>query len=183
MNDATSGECVCPNDDSQCGMGMVDAYKAVLAAQKPIGVIVIPTNVAAGSVFDASGSVAACNTSVAPPVPLSVASYKWTASPMSIIVSGASTPQVTVNPAAGTLTLTVTDNCWKCGCRNRHAYCECGNQQCSHIGWNQRHRLPQGAHRDADPAHGRSSLFTGHRRAGHRLDAHVHVQQLAMALR
>ena len=107
-----SDQCSCPAS-GQCGTGMVDAYKAVQAAQKPIGVIVIPANIAAGSVFDASGSVAACNTSAAPPVPLSIATYAWTASPTSIIVGGADTPQVTVNPAVGTLTLTVTDSAGK----------------------------------------------------------------------
>ena len=109
-NDPVSGECVCPNDGSQCGAGMVNAYKAVQAAQKPIGVIVIPNTVVAGSVFDASRSVAGCDASKAPPVPLSIASYQWTASPISIIVNGASTPQVKINPAPGTLTLTVTDS-------------------------------------------------------------------------
>jgi serine protease len=108
-NDPNSGECACPNDGSQCGAGMVNAYHAVQAAQKPIGVIVIPANVAAGSVFDASGSVAACNVSAASPVPLGIASYQWTASSANIIVAGANSSRVTINPANGTLTLTVTD--------------------------------------------------------------------------
>jgi serine protease len=108
--DPTSGECVCPNDGSQCGAGMVNALSAVKAAQRPIGVIVIPKSVAPGAVFDASGSVAACNGSATAPAPLSIASYGWTASPSSLIVSGANSARVTVNPAAGTLTLTVTDS-------------------------------------------------------------------------
>jgi serine protease len=108
--DPSSGECVCPNDGSQCGAGMVNALSAVKAAQRPIGVIVIPKSVAAGAVFDASGSVAACNGSATAPAPLSIASYAWTASPSSLIVSGANTARVTVNPVAGTLTLTVTDS-------------------------------------------------------------------------
>ncbi len=113
MNDATSGECVCPNPaagGNQCGAGMVNALQAVKAAQKPIGVIVIPASVGAGSVFDASASVAACDTSLATPAALSIASYAWTASPSTLIVSGAGTSKVTVNPAVGTLTLTVTDS-------------------------------------------------------------------------
>ena len=61
-NDATSGECVCPNRGSssgnQCGTGMVNALSAVKAAQKPIGVIAIPAELTAGSVLDASASVA-----------------------------------------------------------------------------------------------------------------------------
>ena len=113
-NDATSGECVCPNAGSssgnQCGAGMVNALQAVMAAQKPIGVIVIPASVHAGVVFDASASVAGCDTSLSTPAALSIASYLWTASPSTLIVSGAATSKVTVNPAGGTLTLTITDS-------------------------------------------------------------------------
>jgi serine protease len=108
--DPSSGECVCPNDGSQCGVGMVNALSAVKAAQRPIGVIVIPKSVTAGAVFDASGSVAACNGSATAPAPLSIASYAWTATPSSLIVSGAGSAHVTVNPAPGTLTLIVTDS-------------------------------------------------------------------------
>jgi hypothetical protein len=89
---------------------MVNASSAVEAAQRPIGVIVIPKSIAPGAVFDASGSVAACNGSATAPAPLSIASYAWRASPSSLIVSGANSARVTVNPAAGTLTLTVTDS-------------------------------------------------------------------------
>ena len=112
-NDATSGECVCPNaggGGNQCGAGMVNALQAVEAAQKPIGVIAIPTSLGAGSVFDAGASVAGCNTRLASPAPLSIASYAWAAAPTSLIVSGANTSKVTVNPAPGTLTLTLTDS-------------------------------------------------------------------------
>jgi hypothetical protein len=114
MNDAQSGECVCPNagagSGNQCGAGMVNALQAVKAAQKPIGVILIPEILAAGSVFDAGGSVAGCNTSLSTPAPLGIASYAWTAAPSSLIASGADTAKVSVNPAPGTLTLTVTDS-------------------------------------------------------------------------
>jgi serine protease len=109
--DPTSGECACPNDGSQCGAGMANALAAVAAAQKPIAVVVIPTTVAAGSVIDASQSVAACNTAAASPAPLTIASYRWSASPSSLIESGANTSKVTIDPASsGTLTLTVTDS-------------------------------------------------------------------------
>lgn len=108
--DPSSGECACPNDGSQCGAGMVNAFSAVKAAQKPIGVIVIPKDLLAGSILDASGSVAACNGSAAAPAPLRIASYSWSASPASLIVSGASSARVTVNPTPGTLTLTLTDS-------------------------------------------------------------------------
>jgi serine protease len=113
-NDATSGECVCPNSGSrsgnQCGAGMVNALSAVKAAQKPIGVIVIPAAVSTGSVIDASGSVAACNGSADAPAPLNIAAYRWSASSPTLIVSGADTPTVTIDPGPGTLTLTVTDS-------------------------------------------------------------------------
>jgi serine protease len=107
---ASGGECACPNDGSQCGAGMVDALAAVKAAQKPIAVIVLPATVAAGSVIDASSSVAGCNTGAATPVPLSIASFVWSAVPAGIIVSGAATSKVTIDPSPGTLTLTVTDS-------------------------------------------------------------------------
>jgi serine protease len=113
-NDSTSGECACPNDGSQCGAGMVNALSAVKAAQRPIAAVALPASVTTGSpaVFDGSGSVAACNVSVTPNVPLSVASYTWAASGGVAIQSGASAAKVTVVPSgtAGTLTLTVTDS-------------------------------------------------------------------------
>jgi serine protease len=104
--DATSGQCSCVV--GQCGAGMVNALSAVNAALNPIGVIT-----SMGSMmFDASGSVAACNVSVSPNVPLSVVSYAWSASGGISITSGMNAPQVTVasNGMAGTLTLTVTDS-------------------------------------------------------------------------
>jgi serine protease len=110
-SDPNTGECSCVQ--SQCGAGMVNALSAVRAAQKPIAAVVVPATVTAGSpaVFDASGSVAACNVNVTPNLPLSIASYMWTASGVTI-QGPANEPQVTVLPsgAAGTLTLTVTDS-------------------------------------------------------------------------
>jgi serine protease len=112
-NDASSGECSCP-PSGQCGSGMVNALSAVNAALKPIVAIAIPTSVSAGSVLDASGSLAACNPatlSTATPAPLRLVSYAWTAQPASLISAGANSPQVTVNPGGGgVLTLTVTDS-------------------------------------------------------------------------
>lgn len=107
--DASSGECACPNDGSECGTGMADALQAVEAAQKPIVVIALPPSIAPGSVIDAGASVAGCNPLAAPPAPLGIASYAWTANPQSLIVSGANTSKVTIDPAPGTLTVTVTD--------------------------------------------------------------------------
>jgi serine protease len=104
------GECACPNDGSQCGAGLVDALAAVKAAQKPLAVIVRPATLAPGSVIDASSSVAGCNTGEATPVPFSIASFAWSAVPAGIIVSGAATSKVTIDPSPGTLTLTVTDS-------------------------------------------------------------------------
>jgi serine protease len=108
-NTSSSGECVCPNDGTQCGAGMVDALAAVEAAQKPIVVIVLPAVIGAGSVIDASASVAGCNTGGAAPTALALASFAWSATPARIIVSGAAASKVTIDPAPGTLTLTVTD--------------------------------------------------------------------------
>jgi serine protease len=95
-----SGECACPNDGSQCGAGMVNALSAVKAALDPIPAISASGN----TVFDASGSVAACN--------LTIASYKWTSSGGVVIQSGGTSAQVTVasTGSAGTLMLTVTDS-------------------------------------------------------------------------
>ncbi|HEY3850905.1 MAG TPA: S8 family serine peptidase [Steroidobacteraceae bacterium] len=106
----SGGECVCPNDGSQCGAGMVDALAAVEAAQKPIAVIALPATIGAGSVIDAGASVAGCNTSAATPAPLAIASFAWSAVPSSLIVSGAAASKVTIDPSPGTLTLTVTDS-------------------------------------------------------------------------
>jgi serine protease len=111
---AGTGECACPNNGSQCGAGMVNAFSAVKAALNPIAAIASPATLAVGTpaMFDASGSVAACNVGVTPNVPLSVTSYSWSATGGVMIQSGALTPQATVvfNGAAGTLTLTVTDS-------------------------------------------------------------------------
>ena len=113
-NDAASGECVCPNSGSasgnQCGAGMVNALSAVKAAQKPIGVIVIPATVSTGSIIDASSSVAGCDGNSATPAPLDIASYRWSASPPTLIVNGADTPTVVIDPRPGILTLTITDS-------------------------------------------------------------------------
>jgi serine protease len=110
---SSTSECACPNDGTQCGAGMVNALSAVKAALKPIAAVVVPSMVTAGSpaVFDASGSAAACNVSVTPNMPLSVASYMWTASGVTI-QGPANAAQVTVVPngMAGTLTLTITDS-------------------------------------------------------------------------
>jgi serine protease len=109
--DSSGGECACPNDGTQCGAGMVNAYQAVSNALQPIGVIAIPTPLAAGSTLDASASVAACNTGISPPAAFAIASYAWSATPRSLIVSGASGPKVVVDPGqGGTLLLTLTDS-------------------------------------------------------------------------
>lgn len=92
-----SVECACVS--GQCGAGMINALSAVNAALNPIAVIA-----ATGSTtFDASGSAAACN--------LTVAATMWTASGGVSISSGGNSPQVSVAVnGAGTLMLTVTDS-------------------------------------------------------------------------
>ncbi len=101
MTDTTGGtdQCSCPAT-GQCGSGMVNALSAVNAALDPIGVITATGN----TMFDASGSVAACN--------FTVASYAWSASGGISITNGAAAAQVTVasTGSAGTLTLTVKDS-------------------------------------------------------------------------
>jgi serine protease len=100
-----SEECACVK--GQCGAGMVNALSAVRAALNPIAAVTVPATVSAGSnaVFDASGSVAACNVQ-------GVLSYAWTATGGVTIQSAADMAQVTVasTGTAGTLTLTVTDS-------------------------------------------------------------------------
>ena len=99
-----SGECACVQ--GQCGAGMVNALSAVKAALNPIAAVTVPTTIIAGgnAVFDAGGSAAACN--------LTIASYAWVATGGVTVQSGAKAAQVTVTPtgSAGTLTLTVTDS-------------------------------------------------------------------------
>ncbi len=92
-------QCSCP-PSGQCGSGMVNALSAVNAALNPIAVISATGN----TMFDAGGSVAACN--------LSVASYAWVASGGISITAGAAAAQVTVlsTGSTGTLTLTVKDS-------------------------------------------------------------------------
>lgn len=93
-------QCSCP-PSGQCGSGMVNAYSAVNAALEPIGAISATGN----TVFDASGSVAACNQTIA--------SYSWSASGGISITNGAAAAKVTVasnGSTLGTLTLTVTDS-------------------------------------------------------------------------
>lgn len=110
-NDPTSGECSClGSSPAQCGAGMVNALSAVRAAQAPIGVIVIPETVSAGSILDASASLPGCNASAVPAAPLSISSYLWTTPTSGLITGGANTSKVTVGGGTGTLTLAITDS-------------------------------------------------------------------------
>jgi serine protease len=100
--DAATDACSCPAS-GECGTGMVNALSAVNAALKPIAAVSFPATFAAGSsvVFDASGSAGSCNRTIQ--------SYAWTATGGTIILSGATSPQVMVT-GSGTLVLTVTDS-------------------------------------------------------------------------
>ena len=104
--DATTGECACPNDRTQCGAGMVNALQAVTAALRPIAAVAVPasTAVSSNAVLDAGASAASCGRSIV--------SYAWTVSGGVTLQSGANSAQVTVTPtgAAGTITLKVTDS-------------------------------------------------------------------------
>jgi serine protease len=99
-------ECACPNDGSQCGAGMVNALAAVTSAQRPIAAVVVPSATGLGSsvVLDAGGSAASCGRTIA--------SYGWTTSgPTVMISSGANAAKATiVANGSGTVTLTVADS-------------------------------------------------------------------------
>jgi serine protease len=96
----SAGECSCV--PGQCGAGMVNALSAVKAALNPIAAVSAGSS---STVFDAGGSVAACN------IPGAL-SYAWTSTGGVIIQSGTNLAQVTIAPpsSAGTLKLTVTDS-------------------------------------------------------------------------
>jgi len=99
-------ECRCANNGSQCGAGMVNAFAAVKAAQRPIAAVAVPANGGVGNsvVLDAAGSAASCGRTIV--------SYAWTANPGTLIAPGAAASQTTVTPTgtAGTVTLVVTDS-------------------------------------------------------------------------
>jgi len=110
LNDSTTGECSCLGS-GQCGTGMANALKAVKAAQAPIGVIAYPTNLTAGSLFDASASLPGCNSSAVPAVPLSIVAYAWSATGGVTVTGGANTDKATVNSGGGgSLILNITDS-------------------------------------------------------------------------
>ncbi len=180
-NDATSGECVCPHQGSssgnQCGTGMVNALSAVKAAQRPIGVIVIPAEVTAGSVVDASESVAGCGGSSGAPAPLSIVSYRWSASPSSLIVSGAATPKVTIDPAPGTLDADHHELRRQYRCGNRHGAREFRLERGAHIGRDPRDRVPSRLDNLACDADGERVVLPRQRGAEWDFDAHHHVRE------
>jgi serine protease len=99
---SSSVECACTT--STCGAGMVNALSAVMAALNPIAAVSIPAGFTSGSAtFDAGGSAAACNATIA--------SYAWSASGALHIVSGGTSSAVNVIASgAGSLTLVVKDS-------------------------------------------------------------------------
>jgi serine protease len=102
--DTTDGsdQCSCP-PSGQCGSGMANAYSAVQAAQAPIAAVSLPAITAGDpATLDAGGSAAACGRTIS--------SYSWAASGGVSIISGGSTSSAKIQPGAGTITLTVTDN-------------------------------------------------------------------------
>jgi len=98
---SSSVECACTR--STCGAGMVNALSAVMAARNPIAAVSIPAGFTSGSAtFDAGGSAAACNATMA--------SYAWSTSGAVHIVSGGTTSAVNgMVSGAGSLTLVVKD--------------------------------------------------------------------------
>jgi serine protease len=97
-------QCLCTV--STCGAGMVDASRAVDAADRPIAAIALPAQVAPGQVvaLDANGSVAACGRSVS--------AFAWTVvapvvDPPAVV--GADRAEASVMaPTSGAITLRVT---------------------------------------------------------------------------
>jgi serine protease len=98
----STAECACTT--GTCGAGMVNALNAVKAALNPIAAVTIPAAFASGSAtFDAGGSAAACNATIA--------SYAWSTSGAVRSVSGGTSSAVNVMASgAGTLTLVVKDS-------------------------------------------------------------------------
>ncbi len=101
---SSSVECACTVGGGTCGAGMVNAFSAVKAALNPIAAVKIPPGFTSGSgTFDAGGSAAACNATIA--------SYAWSGSTAIHIISGGATSAVNIMATgAGTLTLLVTDS-------------------------------------------------------------------------
>jgi serine protease len=99
----TELECGCTN--VTCGAGMVNAPRAMEEALRPIAAIALPPAVSPGQTLtlDGSGSAAACGHSIA--------SFAWTETGSSAVISNAATVALTA-PASGTVTLrlTVTDD-------------------------------------------------------------------------
>jgi serine protease len=106
--DLEATECNCTT--STCGAGMTDTYGAVLQAQRPIAAVNLPQSYPGAPVtFDASGSAAACNSSIV--------SYQWSvvsaigAAPPQIMGAGSAHASVLppTAPSTYTLLLTVAD--------------------------------------------------------------------------
>jgi serine protease len=107
-SDVQLAQCLCTT--STCGAGMVDAARSIEAADRPIAAISMPTSVSPGQnvTFNAGGSTAACNRSVA--------GFSWAvvapiSNPPAILGANTSTATV-LAPTSGSVTLrvTVTDN-------------------------------------------------------------------------
>jgi serine protease len=106
-DDLQTSECNCT--PGTCGAGMTSSYGAVLQAQRPIAAVALPAGYSPGSIvtLDASGSAAACNSSIA--------SYHWTvlesgASPLQLgNTNGAQVSVLVPSGARYLLQLTVSD--------------------------------------------------------------------------
>jgi serine protease len=103
--DVQSSECICTT--AVCGAGMLNAAAAVIDAQRPVAVILVPGGLTAGATvtLDGSGSAASCRRTVS--------SYDWSviAGTGSLTATTSALSSIVV-PASGSLTvrLTVTDN-------------------------------------------------------------------------
>lgn len=103
--DVQGEECACTKET--CGAGMANALNAVNEALKPIAAISAPAVVSAGQsvTLQGGGSAASCNSSIA--------SYAWAVVSGSAALTGANSPDVTLQAPAVEpvrIRLTVTDN-------------------------------------------------------------------------
>ena len=103
-DDVQLEQCLCTA--TTCGAGMANAAGAVIAADRPIAAIALPSTVSAGQnvVLNASASAAACNRTIA--------GFAWTivtpaTNPPAIVGAATSTATV-IAPSAGAMTVRVT---------------------------------------------------------------------------
>ncbi len=162
-----SDQCSCPAS-GQCGTGMVNAYSAVQAAQAPIAAVALPRIVSgSAAVLDAGGSAASCGRTIV--------SYSWSASGGVTLVGGDTAARATIQPGAGTVTLTVTDNT---GAKDTARVNVTSTGATSSAPRRRRQqRLPGVHHGHSGRSHSVADVLTGQRRRKRRFHAHDHLEE------